>query len=80
MPNVRNVAPAAPARPTLTRAELLALWQAARHRRDAAHVESEEYQRAAIEVGEIEVAINALDVEASEGRHVEPAHRDATHS
>jgi hypothetical protein len=54
---------------------LLARWQAARRRRDASPAESEEYRHAAIEIGEIEVQINSLDVETSEGRHVAPAHR-----
>lgn len=80
MPDVRNVAPAAPARPAPTRVELVGRWQAARRRRDAAPLESEEYRQAVIEVGEIEVSINALDVETTEGRHLQPAHRGGTHS
>jgi hypothetical protein len=75
MPQARTVANAAPARPAPTRAELLARWTAARRRRDAAPLDSEEHRRAVIEVGEIEVLINALDVEQSEGRHVAPARR-----
>jgi hypothetical protein len=61
------------ARPA-SRAELLARWTAARNRRDAAVLGSEEHRQAVIEVGEIEVEINAVDVERSEGRHVQPAH------
>ena len=78
----RNPASAAPtARPAPTRADLVARWSAARRRRDAAAPDSEEHRKAVIEVGQIEVMINAMDVEASEGRHVQPAHRDeAMHS
>ena len=79
MHDARNLANAAPARPAPTRAELLARWGAARRRRDSAPLGSEEHSRAVIEVGEIEVAINALDVEESEGRHVQPAHRVESH-
>jgi hypothetical protein len=73
MPDGKN--PVAPtARPAPTRAELVARWGVARRRRDAAPLGSEEHRRAVIEVGEIEVEINAIDVEASEGRQVRPAH------
>ena len=77
MPDARNAAAtaASPARPAPTRAELLGRWQEARRRRENAPLGSEEYRLATIEVGEIEVTINALDVEASEGRQVKPAHR-----
>ena len=69
----KHVAAAADTAPT--RDELLARWNAARRRRETAALESAEYERATIEVGEIEVMINAVDVEASEGRSVKPAHR-----
>jgi hypothetical protein len=57
-----------------TRADLLSRWSAARKRRDAAPLGSEEHRRAVIEVGEIEVEINALDVTVTEGRPAQPAH------
>ena len=76
MPDARNsIAP----RPT-SRADLLARWTAARRRRDAAPLGSDEHRRAVIEVGEIEVEINAVDVEASEGRRVQPARPDGDHA
>ena len=59
----------------MTRAELLARWTAARRRRDAAPIDSPENRTAVIEIGEIEVTINALDVTVSEGRTVRPAQR-----
>jgi hypothetical protein len=72
MLDARNAA--TPAGRTPTRAELLARWSAARRRRDAAPLGSEEHRRAVIEVGEIEVEINAIDVQATEGRAARPAH------
>ena len=44
-----------------TRKELLVLHAQARARRDAAALGSEAYRRAALEVGEIEVEIAALE-------------------
>ena len=79
MPDVRNLATTAPSRPALTRIELLARWNTARRRREAAPLGGEEHAQATIEVGQLEVMINALDVEASEGRRVEPAHRAEPH-
>ena len=64
---------------TPSRAELLTRWQAARRRRDAAPENSEPFRAAAIEIGEIELMINALDVEASEGRQVRPVRSDEVH-
>ncbi len=75
MPDARNpVAPTGRPAPAPARPELIARWGAARRRRDAAPLGSEEHRRAVIEVGEIEVEINAVDVEAAEGRQVRPAH------
>lgn len=71
MLDARN--PATPAGRAPTRADLLARWTAARKRRDAAPLGSEEHRRAVIDVGEIEVEINALDVTATEGRPTQPA-------
>lgn len=73
MSDARTGVPAG--RPAPTRADLLARWTGARRRRDAAPLGSEEHRRAVIEIGEIEVEINAVDVEASEGRTVKPAVR-----
>jgi hypothetical protein len=74
MLDARNAA--TPAGRTPTRAELVARWTAARKRRDAAQLGSEEHRRAVIEVGELEVEINALDVQATEGRPARPAQPD----
>jgi DNA-binding response OmpR family regulator len=70
-----SVMTSAPGQTAVTRAELLARWTAARRRRDAAPLDSPENRAAVIEVGEIEVTINALDVTVSEGRTVRPAKR-----
>jgi hypothetical protein len=72
------VTPAAGTRPTPTRSDLVARWQAARRRRDAAAPGSEEQRQAIIELGELEVQINAVDVLISEGRDVAPARPDST--
>jgi len=79
MSDPRNSAVVASTSAGLTRPELLMRWHAARRRRDLSPLESEERRVATIEVGELEVRINALDVEASEGRPVQPVHRVGTH-
>ena len=79
MPDARMPVPAAASDAALTRTELLARWNAARHRRDDAPLDSEARRAATIEVGEIEVEINALDVQRAEGRDVQPAHRGGVH-
>lgn len=71
MLDARNAATTAGRSPT--RADLLARWSAARRRRDATPLGSEEHRRAVIEVGELEVEINAADVTATEGRPARPA-------
>jgi hypothetical protein len=53
----RNAVTAAPT----TRKELLVLHAQARARRDAAGLGSEAYRAAALEVGDIEIAIAALE-------------------
>jgi hypothetical protein len=44
-----------------TREELLVLHAAARHRRDAAELDSQEFQRAAEEIARIEVEVARLE-------------------
>jgi len=80
MVDTRNSSTTAPARPAPTRMELLTRWMAARRRREAAQLGSEEFRQAVIEVGELEVMMNALDVAASGGQPVEPADAGGTHS
>ena len=80
MVDARNSSATAPARPAPTRTELLTRWMAARRRREAAQLGSEEFRQAVIEVGELEVMMNALDVAASGGQPVEPADAGGTHS
>ena len=67
MPDTRNPA-TNPSRSAPTRADLLARWTAARRRRDAALLGGVDFRQATMEVGELEVAINALDVEAAARR------------
>lgn len=73
MPDTRNPTTTS-SRPAPTRADLLSRWMAARRRRDAAPLGGEDFRQATMEVGELEVAINRLDVEAA-ARRDEPAHR-----
>jgi len=81
MVDARNSSATAPARPAPTRTELLTRWMAARRRREAAQLGSEEFRQAVIEVGELEVMMNALDVAASGGQPAEPADAaERTHS
>ena len=81
MVDARNNGTAAPARPAPTRTELLARWMAARRRPEAAQRGSEEVRQAVIEVGELEVAMNALDVASSEAHPTESADAgERTHS
>ena len=56
-----------------TREALLARHTTARRRRDSAPLDSEEFQAAAIEVSQIEVAISALDVAEAGGELADPA-------
>ena len=79
MPESRSSAGAMPAAASPTRADLLVRWNEARRRRDAAALGSEAQRDATIEVGELEVWMNALDVAASEGRVVRPAQRGEPH-
>ena len=67
--------PAAPAPADLAqrRAELLRRHAEARHRRDAAALDSPAYRAAAEEIADIEVRISGLDVIAAGGAAAEPA-------
>jgi hypothetical protein len=81
MVDARNSSATAPARPAPTRTELLTRWMAARRRRETAQLGSEEFRQAVIEVGELEVMMNALDVAASGEQQAEPADAaERTHS
>ena len=81
MVDARNSSATAPARPAPTRTELLTRWMAARRRRETAQLGSEEFRQAVIEVGELEVMMNALDVAASGEQPAEPADAaERTHS
>jgi hypothetical protein len=71
MPDRATSAPAQPL--PATRDALLERHTAARRRRDGAPLDSKEFQAAAIEVSQIEVAISALDVAEAGGELADPA-------
>jgi hypothetical protein len=79
MPESRPAPGSTPTAATPTRTELLMRWNEARRRRESAALGSDEYRKATIDVGELEVWVNALDVAASEGRAVRPAQPGEAH-
>ena len=59
--------------PLPSHADLLARHAEARHRRDAAPLDSPAYRAAATDIAEIETRLSGLDVVAAGGAYAEPA-------